>query len=64
MLFSERGTFMSQEQYLKKKMGFWSLTTLSLGGIIGSSWLFGPWVAAKLAGPAAILSWIIGAFVK
>lgn len=54
---------MSQEQYLKKKMGFWSLTTLSLGGIIGSSWLFGPWVAAKLAGPAAILSWIIGAFV-
>ncbi|WP_249650666.1 hypothetical protein [Lysinibacillus sp. D4A3_S15] len=55
---------MSQEQYLKKKMGFWSLTTLSLGGIIGSSWLFGPWVAAKLAGPAAILSWIIGAFVK
>lgn len=42
---------MSQEQYLKKKMGFWSLTTLSLGGIIGSSWLFGPWVAAKLAGP-------------
>lgn len=52
---------MDQEQYLKKKMGFWSLTALSLGGIIGSSWLFGPWAAAKLAGPAAIISWMIGA---
>ncbi len=54
---------MDQEQYLKKKMGFWSLTALSLGGIIGSSWLFGPWATAKLAGPAAILSWLIGAVV-
>ncbi|WP_445486745.1 APC family permease [Niallia sp. 03133] len=54
---------MNQEQYLKKKMGFWSLTALSLGGIIGSSWLFGPWATAKLAGPAAIISWLIGAVV-
>lgn len=52
---------MNQENYLKKKMGFWSLTALSLGGIIGSSWLFGAWQTAKLAGPAAIMSWIIGA---
>ncbi|MFJ7977169.1 APC family permease [Peribacillus sp. JNUCC 23] len=52
---------MNQEQYLKKRMGFWSLTALSLGGIIGSSWLFGPWAAAKLAGPAAIMSWALGA---
>ncbi|PEZ00978.1 amino acid permease [Bacillus sp. AFS018417] len=52
---------MNQEKYLKKKMGFWSLTALSLGGIIGSSWLFGAWQTAKLAGPAAIMSWIIGA---
>lgn len=54
---------MQQEQYLKKKIGFWSLTALSLGGIIGSSWLFGPYVTAQLAGPAAILSWMIGAVV-
>lgn len=54
---------MHQEQYLKKKMGFWSLTALSLGGIIGSSWLFGPYVTAKLAGPSAVLSWAIGAIV-
>lgn len=54
---------MNEERYLKKKMGFWSLTALSLGGIIGSSWLFGPWATAKVAGPTAILSWLIGAFV-
>ncbi|HDR6289175.1 TPA: APC family permease [Bacillus cereus] len=54
---------MNQEKYLKQKMGFWSLTALSLGGIIGSSWLFGAWQTAKLAGPAAIMSWIIGAVV-
>jgi amino acid transporter len=54
---------MNEEQYLKKKIGFWSLTALSLGGIIGSSWLFGAWQTAKLAGPAAITSWVIGGFV-
>ncbi|WP_454844777.1 APC family permease [Priestia megaterium] len=54
---------MNEEKYLKKKIGFWSLTALSLGGIIGSSWLFGAWQTAKLAGPAAITSWVIGGFV-
>ncbi|HML36484.1 MAG TPA: APC family permease [Bacillota bacterium] len=50
-----------QEQYLKKKMGFWYLTFLGLGGIIGSAWLFSPAATAKLAGPSAILAWVIGA---
>ena len=54
---------MKQEQYLKKKMGFWSLTALALGGIIGSSWLFSPWATAKIAGPSAIIAWVIAAFV-
>jgi amino acid transporter len=34
-----------------------------LGSIIGSGWLFGAWKAAKLAGPAAICAWVIGAVV-
>lgn len=33
---------------------------LSLGAIIGSGWLFAAAAASILAGPAAILSWIIG----
>ncbi|XIF20261.1 MAG: APC family permease [Acetilactobacillus jinshanensis] len=36
---------------------------LGLSSIIGSGWLFGSWEASKVAGPAAILSWIIGAIV-
>jgi amino acid transporter len=31
--------------------------------IIGSGWLFGAWKAAKIAGPAAIVAWVIGAIV-
>lgn len=37
-----------------------TLFMLSMNGIIGSGWLFAPLYAAKIAGPAAILSWIIG----
>jgi len=33
----------------------------SLGTMIGSGWLFGAWNAARLAGPAAIFAWPIGA---
>lgn len=40
-----------------------SLTAVGLGSIIGSGWLFGAERAASLAGPAAILAWVIGAAV-
>ncbi len=33
---------------------------LSVNGMIGSAWLFAPFYAAKLAGPAVILSWLLG----
>jgi amino acid transporter len=33
---------------------------LSINGMIGSAWLFGPLYAAKIAGSSAILSWVIG----
>ncbi len=42
------------------------LSTLILSGvgtIIGSGWLFGAAHAASIAGPASILSWVIGAFI-
>lgn len=31
-----------------------------IGSVIGSGWLFGPLYAAQIAGPAAVISWIIG----
>lgn len=36
---------------------------LGIGSLIGSGWLFGAWEASKIAGPAAILSWIVGVLV-
>lgn len=36
------------------------LLLAGVGSVIGSGWLFGALYAAQIAGPAAILSWIIG----
>ncbi len=58
---------MSTEQgahtHYKRSLGTVALTAVGLGSIIGSGWLFGAERAAALAGPAAILAWVIGAVV-
>jgi amino acid transporter len=36
------------------------LLLAGIGSVIGSGWLFGPLYAAQVAGPAAVLSWMIG----
>ena len=45
------------------KISLFSAIMLALNSLIGSGWLFGSGSAAKIAGPAAILSWIIGAVI-
>lgn len=45
------------------KIGLFQLVMLTLGSLIGSGWLFGSWEATKIAGPAAIISWVIGGVV-
>ena len=47
------------DKQLRRALGKFELLYLSLGGIIGSGWLFGPLYAASFVGGAAILSWII-----
>lgn len=47
---------------LKREIGPIGLIALAVSGMIGSGWLFAPLLAAQLAGPAAIVAWIIGAF--
>jgi len=37
-----------------------NLLMISVNGMIGSAWLFAPLYAAKIAGSAAIIAWIIG----
>ena len=44
---------------LKRDVGLRGLTMISLGSIIGSGWLLGALGAAKSAGPASLLSWIL-----
>lgn len=47
---------------IKRSIGLLQLTLIGITSIIGSGWLFGAFHSAKLAGPAAMLSWVIGAF--
>ncbi|MGO3048883.1 amino acid:proton symporter [Staphylococcus casei] len=48
------------KQEESKKINLAQLVLLGLGSLIGSGWLFGAWEASSIAGPAAIISWIIG----
>lgn len=44
---------------LRRELSLLDLTLMGVGSIIGSGWLFAAWKATKVAGPAAIWSWII-----
>jgi len=46
---------------LKRHIGTVGLLFTAVGSIIGSGWLFGAMNAAQQAGPASILSWLVGA---
>src|SRR5579875_1696879 len=46
---------------LRRDIGVVGLLFASVGSIIGSGWLFGALTASQLAGPAAVLSWVIAA---
>ncbi|AXE84365.1 APC family permease [Streptomyces sp. Go-475] len=46
---------------LRRDVGLIGLMWASVGSIIGSGWLYGAEKAVVAAGPAAILSWLIGA---
>ena len=45
---------------LRRDVGLVGLVLASVGSIIGAGWLFAAFYAASLAGPAAIISWLIG----
>ncbi|MEU1460840.1 APC family permease [Streptomyces sp. NPDC005727] len=46
---------------LRRDVGLIGLMWASVGSIIGSGWLYGAEKAVVVAGPAAIVSWVIGA---
>ena len=47
----------------QRHLGIISATFLGISSIIGSGWLFAPYKAAQVAGPASIYSWIIAAVI-
>jgi amino acid transporter len=51
------------ERNLRRDIGFVGLLFISVGSIIGSGWLFGALNASTVAGPAAVLTWVIGGAV-
>jgi len=53
------GSFETADGGLKRRLSFTQLLLLGVSAQIGSGWLFGVLAAAGVAGPAAILSWII-----
>ncbi len=46
---------------MRRDVGIVGLLFASVGSIIGSGWLFGALTASQIAGPAAVISWLIGA---
>jgi amino acid transporter len=48
------------EHRLQRDVGLVGLLFASVGSIIGSGWLFGALNASKIAGPAALISWVLG----
>ncbi|HEY6934553.1 MAG TPA: APC family permease [Marmoricola sp.] len=49
-----------RSSHLKREVGLIGLLWASMGSIIGSGWLFGAQKGLMAAGPAAIISWVIG----
>jgi amino acid transporter len=57
------GVASAGENQLRRAVGLRGLTLISLGSIIGSGWLLGALTAARVAGGASIISWLIGGAV-
>ncbi|MDE1569012.1 APC family permease [Aquabacter sp. P-9] len=48
-------------QEMRREIGLIGLTFIGVSGVVGSGWLFAPLQSAQIAGPAAVISWVIGA---
>ena len=46
--------------HMKRSIGLLSLTFVAISGILGSGWLFAPLLAAQVAGPSALIAWVLG----
>ncbi|MGA2835849.1 MAG: APC family permease [Acidimicrobiales bacterium] len=49
------------DEGLRRDVGFFGLLWISAGTTLGSGWLFGAFVALTIAGPAALIGWLLAA---
>jgi amino acid transporter len=49
------------DEGLRHDVGFFGLLWISAGTTLGSGWLFGAFVAVTIAGPAALIGWLLTA---
>ncbi len=47
----------------QRSIGYIGLTFMAVSGMLGSGWLFAPYLVGQIAGPAGVLSWLIGAAI-
>jgi amino acid transporter len=50
----------ASEPKLRREVGLVGLLFVAVGSIIGSGWLFGALTASQIAGPAVMISWVMG----
>ncbi|MGD0880859.1 MAG: APC family permease [Acidimicrobiales bacterium] len=48
------------DEGLRRDVGFFGMLWISAGTTLGSGWLFGAFVAVTIAGPAALIAWLLG----
>ena len=63
MAITEEVPHVNPHGKLERNVGFFGLMSVSLGSIIGSGWLLSALHATQVAGPAAILSWVLAAIM-
>lgn len=51
---------MAAAKQLRRRFTPFHMLLLSINGMVGSAWLFAPLYAAQNAGPAALISWVLG----
>ena len=51
------------DEGLRRDVGFFGLLWFSAGTTLGSGWLFGAFVALTIAGPAALIAWVLAALL-
>ena len=52
------------QQKIKRELSRVNLLFISFAAIFGSGWLFAPFYAAQMAGPASLLAWGLGALMS